>query len=115
MSKNVFHFITDNFVLSEKCNHFSYTIVYMSVSATEFYPITQINCNQTLQSTCIWSKATKKDHKNEVDLLCNCIIESCVVSGLHCIPLTRSGGRGMPGYTEQVKPERKRSLFWHWM
>ena len=39
---------------------------------------------------------------NEIDLLCNCIIESCVASGLHCIPLTRSCGRDMPGWTEQV-------------
>ena len=32
-----------------------------------------------------------------------------------CIPLTRSGGRDMPGWTEQVEPEWDWSLFWHWM
>ena len=113
----------------------------MSISVTEFYRITQIDCNQTLPSTCIWSKAISKqiehyqlclnnklsayvstdvyctsmEHRNEIDLLCNCIIESCVASGLHCIPLIRSCGRDMPGWTEQVVPERDRSLFWHWM
>ena len=120
----------------------------MSISVTEFYRLTQINCNQTLQSTCIWSKATSKqieqyqlclnnklraidqmssayictdvyctntEHRKESDLLCNCIIGSCVTSGLHCIPLTRSCGTDIPGWTEQVEPERDRSLFWHWM
>ena len=148
MSKNVFNYITYNFVLSDPYNHSSHNIVYMSISVTEFYRITQIDCNQTLPSTCIWSKATSKqieqyqlclnnklraidqmsstyvctdvyctsmEHRNETDLLCNCIIESCVASGLHCIPLTRSCGRDMTGWTEQFVPERDRSLFWHWM
>ena len=26
---------------------------------------------------------TNMEHTNEIDLLCNCIIESCVASGLH--------------------------------
>ena len=105
----------------------------MSISVTEFYCITQIDCNQTLQWSCMWSKATCKqieqyqlclnnklraidqmssayvctdvyctsmEHRNEIDLLCICIIESCVASGLHCIPLTRSCGSDMPGSTE---------------
>ena len=54
MSKNVFNFITYNFVLSDPCNHYSHNSVYMSIS------VTQINCNLTMQSTCIWSKATSK-------------------------------------------------------
>ena len=54
MSKNVFNYITDNLVLSDPCNHSSHNIVYMSISVTEFYHITQIDCNQTLPSTCIW-------------------------------------------------------------
>ena len=60
MSKNVFNFITYNFVLSDPCNHSNHNIVYMSISVTEFYHVTQIDCNQILQSTCIWSKATSK-------------------------------------------------------
>ena len=32
MSNNVFNFITDNFVLSDPCNHSSHNIVYMSIS-----------------------------------------------------------------------------------
>ena len=55
------------------------------------------------------------ENRNEIDLLCNCIIESCVASELHCIPLTRSCGGDMPGWTEQIVLEQDRSLFWHWM
>ena len=58
---------------------------------------------------------TSTEHRNEIELLCNCIIESCVASGLYCIPLTRSGGRDMPGLTKQVEHEQDLSLFWHWM
>ena len=111
MSKNVFTYITDNFVLSDPCNHSSHNIVYMSISVTDFYRITQIDCNQTVH---IWSKATSKqieqyqlclnnklraidqmssayvctdvyctsmEHRNEIALLCNCIIKSCAASG----------------------------------
>ena len=60
MSKNVFNFIKYNFVLNDSCNHSSHNSVYMSISVTEFYHITKINCNRTLQSTCIWSKTTSK-------------------------------------------------------
>ena len=56
MSKNVFNYITDNFVSSDPCNNSSHNIVYMSISVTEFYRITQIDCNQTLQWTCIGQK-----------------------------------------------------------
>ena len=37
MSKNVFTYITDNFVLSDPCNHSSHNIVYMSISVTDLY------------------------------------------------------------------------------
>ena len=63
----------------------------------------------------IYVYCTSTEPKNEIDLLCICIIESCVESGFHYIPLTRSGGRDMPGLTEQVEPERDRSLLWHWI
>ena len=52
-------------------------------------------------------------HRSEIDSLCHFIIDACVTSGLNCIPLARSSGRDMPGWTEQVKPERDRSLLWH--
>ena len=58
---------------------------------------------------------TSTEHRNELDLLCSCIIESCVASGLHCFPLTMSSGRDILGWTEQVEPERDQSLFWHGM
>ena len=142
MSKHVINIITDNFLLSDPCNHYIYNIVYMSISVTELYRKTQINL------TCIWSKATSKqkeqyqvclnnelraiaqmisayvctdvhctrmEHRNEIDLLCNCIIESCVASGLHCILLTMFSCRDMPGCTEQVEPEWNQLLLWHWM
>ena len=54
-------------------------------------------------------------HRNEIDSLCHFIIDACVTSGLNCIPFARSSGRDMPGWTEQVKPERDRSLLWHWI
>ena len=60
MSKNVLNYITDNFVLSDPHNHSSHNIVYMSISVTEFYHITQIDCNQALPTTWIWLKATSK-------------------------------------------------------
>ena len=46
MSKNVFNYITDNFVLSDQCNHSSHNIVYMSISVPDLYRITQIDCNR---------------------------------------------------------------------
>ena len=49
----------------------------------------------------------------EIDSVCHFIIDVCVTSGLNCISLARSSGRGMPGWPKQVKPERDRSLFWH--
>ena len=54
-------------------------------------------------------------HMSEIDSLGHFIIDACVTSGLNCIPLARSSGRDMPGWTEQVKPERDRSLLWHWI
>ena len=55
------------------------------------------------------------EHRNEIDELCHLIIECCISASLESIPLSRPGGKDIPGWTDQVKPERDQSLFWHWM
>ena len=52
------------------------------------------------------------EHRSEIYSLFHFIIDVCVISGLNCIIFVWSSGRDMPGWTEQVKPERDRSLFW---
>ena len=56
-------------------------------------------------------------HRDHIDLLCNVLIESCIKAGTETIPQCRSNfsAREIPGWSEQVEPERDRSLFWHWM
>ena len=58
------------------------------------------------------------NHKNEINLFCNTIIDSCVSAGKHCIPLTGHNlkKKSAPGWVEQVATrKRERSLLWHWI
>ena len=57
------------------------------------------------------------NHKDEINLLCNTIIDSCVSAGKNCIPLTKHHlkKKSVPGWVEQVAPQRERSLLWHWI
>ena len=55
------------------------------------------------------------EHKNEINLLCSKLINSCIDASHETIPRKRHIGKDVPGWDELVKPERDRSLFWHWM
>ena len=55
------------------------------------------------------------DYKHDIDLLCRSIIMSGLKASSECIPITRSRTREVAGWTDHVKPERDRSVFWHWM
>ena len=72
--------------------------VYKSVNCT--------NCHCSLDN-----------HTNEINLLCNAIIDSCVSAGKNCIPLTGHNlkKKSVPGWVEQVAPQKERSLLWHWI
>ena len=50
-------------------------------------------------------------------MLCNTIVDSCIVSSQRTIPVNRyaSANRELPGWSETVEPERERLLFWHWI
>ena len=57
------------------------------------------------------------NHKNEINLLCNTIIDSCVSDGKNCIPITGPNlkKKFVPGWVEQVAPQRELLLLWHWI
>ena len=54
-------------------------------------------------------------HKHATDSLCHSIIGSCLSASAECIPISRSRATEVTGWAEQVKPERERSLLWHWI
>ena len=101
-----------------------------------------LNNNNNVNSRLLWSKATEYDisnyvnilndnlnsigisedlfscdncnsieHRNAIDNLCDSVITSCI----NCIPTTRSLATNVTGWTDHVKPERERSLLWHWI
>ena len=53
------------------------------------------------------------EHKLEIDMLCNSIIDSCIVASQRTIPVNSyaSANKEMPGWPETVEPEREQSLF----
>ena len=60
------------------------------------------------------------NHTNEINLLCNTIIDSCVSAGKNCIPLTEHHliKKSVPGWVEQIAPKEndhisraKRAMF----
>ena len=48
---------------------------------------------------------------DSIDSLCHSIIFSCMVASAECHPTVRPRAREVSGWTDQVKPERDRSLF----
>ena len=54
-------------------------------------------------------------HREEIDILCQSIIESCISASESCIPIARVRTKEITGWADQVKPEKDRSLFWHWL
>ena len=63
---------------------------------------------------CTNCKCTNDFHKHAIDFLCHSIICSCMAVSAECVPTARPRAREVIGWTDQVKPERDRSLFWHW-
>ncbi len=54
-------------------------------------------------------------HKASIDNFCRDILKCCLESGTDSIPLRKLSNRSVPGWKECVKPDRDRSLFWHWI
>ena len=52
-----------------------------------------------------------------IDDLCNSIIASCTKAANITIPSCKpkSVASEVPGWSDEVEPERNRSLFWHWI
>ena len=64
---------------------------------------------------CTDCKCLDYNHRHYIDLICWSIIMSGLKASSECIPITRSRKREVAGWTDHVKPERDRSVFWHWM
>ena len=45
-----------------------------------------------------------------ISIICSCMAESA-----ECVPTVRPRASEVSGWNDQVKPERDRSLFWHWI
>ena len=58
---------------------------------------------------------TNDFHKHAIDSLCHSIICSCMAESAECVPTVRPRASEVSGWNDQVKPERDRPLFWHWI
>ena len=66
-----------------------------------------LNCNDP--------HCTNVLHRRFIEVYCHSIIKSCIKASSVSIPLVRPNVQRVPGWTEHVKEERDRSLFWHWI
>ena len=67
-----------------------------------------IKCNNVRCST--------DQHINDIDQLCNAVVNSCTRAGQLCIP--QSSGRCrkcVPYWQEEIQPLKDSALFWHWI
>ena len=64
---------------------------------------------------CTDIKCKSIHHRNGIDKLCKCIIDSCLDAGNATIPHTRTNDKTMPGWSDKTKDEREYALFWHWI
>ena len=55
------------------------------------------------------------EHRNYINVLCRTLINCCIDASHETIPMNRRVGKDVPGWDKLVRPERDRSLFWHWM
>ena len=55
------------------------------------------------------------EHRNHINVLCRSLINYCIDASHETIPMNRRVGKDVPGWDKLVRPERDRSLFWHWM
>ena len=69
-------------------------------------PSEALNCNDLL---CI-------KHKNEIEVLCQSIIDSCIDASKRTIPnilQARSHDNELPGWNDYVENHRQKAIFWH--
>ena len=57
------------------------------------------------------------EHITYIDDLCNSFIDSCTKAENVTIPSCKPKCVAMevPGWSDEVEPERNQSLFWHWI
>ena len=54
-------------------------------------------------------------HKRQINEMYSILINLCILSSAQTIPRGRPADKAIPGWNEQVKSYRERSLFWHWI
>ncbi len=54
-------------------------------------------------------------HRVAINTLCSDILNCCIEAGTHTLPLRKYTKHSIAGWKEYVKPEKERSLFWHWI
>ena len=59
---------------------------------------------------CADIKCKSIHHRNGIDKLCKCIIDSCLDAGKATIPHTRTNDKTMPGWSDRAKYEREDAL-----
>jgi exonuclease III len=52
-------------------------------------------------------------HMENIDILCEKLIVSCLQAGNKCFPKCKSKGKVIPSWSETIEPLRDTSLFWH--
>ena len=73
-----------------------------------------IDINNSAYSCTNWNCQCTQ-HKDGLDSLCQTLIDYCIDASRDTIPKSRPVGSNIPGWEKLVKPDRDRSLFWHWM
>ena len=73
-----------------------------------------IDINNSAYSCTNWNCQCTQ-HKDGLDSLCQTLIDYCIDASRDTIPMSRPVGSNIPGWEKLVKPDRDRSLFWHWM
>jgi len=58
---------------------------------------------------------TDESHRTDIDNLCSDMIQCCLRAGRTHVPSNRLKARVVPGWKDEVKPVKERSLFWHWL
>ena len=58
-----------------------------------------------------------EQHVNDIDILCNEVVDSCIRASRSSIPQASKNGKrtNVPYWFEEVKPLKDNALFWHWL
>ena len=110
ITHNIYDSIISNNVINEVTNPSNHNAILLSFSLNII--LAHIPTDLLLCTDC---KCMDYKHKHAIDLLCRSIIMYGLKASSECIPITRSRAREVAGWTDHVKPERDRSVFWHWM